>query len=160
MKQLFLIRHAAAVSEQFSGNDFDRILSETGKAEAENLAGFMAAKSDLPVLFLTSPARRTKQTAEIILEKLELPASCLQPAPLLYNAAFSALMSELKKIPDAHFSAAIVAHNPGISQLATVLSSFHPYQFGTASCLCLEFQVKSWSDLESGSGKEIWYYCP
>jgi phosphohistidine phosphatase SixA len=53
-----------------------------------------------------------------------------------------------------------VAHNPGISQLATVLSSSSPYQFSTAAGLCLEFEAQTWKNILHGSGKEIWYFYP
>jgi phosphohistidine phosphatase len=160
MKQLILVRHAAAAPEQFPGKDFDRVLAESGLLEARQLGSFLLEKGVFPQHVVCSSAVRTNQTASLvrdIIGKTEIPFTS---SPLLYNAGFPVLMQFLQKFSDEFQSMMLVAHNPGISQLATVLSGQHPYQFSTASGLCLQFDVQEWKNIQTGSGKEIWFFNP
>lgn len=160
MKRLILIRHASALPEQFPGKDIDRSLSGEGIREAQSLAGILLEKNHLPEVLLCSPAERTISTARIIRDAFPPELIRIQPSPLLYNAGFHTISGQIEKLPASMQTVGIVGHNPGISQLATVLSAAYPYQFSTAACLCMEFPVNEWKSIQNGSGKEIWYYCP
>lgn len=160
MKQLILVRHATAESEQFPQKDFDRALSGSGLQEARQLGDFMREKGFVPDHIAFSPALRTNQTAGILKESLGIDSVPFTAVPSLYNAGFPFLMQYLQNFPDDFSSLLLVAHNPGISQLATVLSSLHPYQFSTAAGLCLQFDVSGWNKIQSGTAKEIWYFTP
>lgn len=159
MKNLILIRHSSAESEQFPFKDFDRRLTETGISETRKLAEFLSKSKIQPEKIVCSPAKRTFETAGIIVETLSIQHSVIE-IPALYNAGFQVLLQHIQSFGQDLNTIALVGHNPGISQIATVLSSNNPYQFSTASALCLEFKVESWSDLQSGLGKENWYYNP
>jgi phosphohistidine phosphatase len=160
MKRLILIRHASALPEQFPQRDFDRSLSDVGLQEAQSLAAYLLVSKHLPDFLMFSPAQRTQTTARIIREAFLSETFSMQANPLLYNAGFQTIQNQLRKLKENHHTVAFVGHNPGISQLATVLSADFPYQFPPAGCLCLEFPAASWGEIENGSGKEIWYYCP
>jgi len=159
MKNLILIRHASAESEQFPFNDFDRRLTETGISETRKLAEFLLSTKFQPDKVVCSAAKRTFETAGIITETLFIQQSAIE-IPALYNAGFQVLLQHIQSFGQEQNTIALVGHNPGISQIATVLSSNNPYQFSTASALCLEFKVESWSAVQSGMGKENWYYNP
>lgn len=160
MKQLILVRHASAEPEQFPSKDFDRVLSPAGLEEVRKLGQFINGKGMLPGHISCSSASRTHQTASLLKEvfgKAEIPVTA---TPLLYNAGFQSLLYYLQSFSSEVQDLLLVAHNPGISQLATVLSSEHPYQFSTASGLCLKFEADSWKEIQNGSGKELWYFNP
>jgi len=160
MKQLTLVRHAAAEPEQFPARDFDRVLSDAGLEEVKKLGKFMNDKGLLPSHIVCSSANRTQHTASLLKDYCGSAALSFTASPLLYNASFQTLLDFLRNFSNEFHDLMLVAHNPGISQLATVLSSEHPYQFSTASGLCLKFEVQDWKELQNGSGKEIWYYNP
>ncbi len=160
MKRLILVRHASAVPEQFPARDFDRVLAEQGLEEVAKLAAFISSKGEFPQQIVCSSAKRTAQTASLICESWGKAGLPVQEIPQLYNAGFPAMMQWLQNFSGIADSLMLVAHNPGISQLATVLSSQHPYQFATAAGLCLEFEVTQWADLQSAAGKELWYFYP
>lgn len=113
------MRHAHADWPSFQGNDFDRPLTPEGEREAQRAAAAIRAAGHAPTLLLASAARRTRQTAEILAGELGLPATALQFDATLYNATATVLAAQLQAA--ARQSAGLVllvAHNPGISQLA------------------------------------------
>jgi phosphohistidine phosphatase len=160
MKQLILVRHATAEPERFPQKDFDRVLADYGHQEVRQLGNFILEKETFPAHIACSAAARTKQTASLLKETLRKDDISLIESAELYNAGYQVLMDFIHKFSDEHQSMLLVAHNPGISQLATVLSSTSPYQFSTAAGLCLEFEASTWKNILHGSGKEIWYFYP
>jgi len=118
---VLLMRHAHAEWPGYSGEDFDRPLTPRGLADAAAAASAMRTAGKIPDSLLVSPARRTRQTAEIVARELGLPAAALQFSEALYNAPPAVLAHELKRAGTGGL-VLLVAHNPGISGLAQKLS--------------------------------------
>lgn len=75
--------------------------------------------NDLPELWVASPARRTRETAELLAGKdvvLE---------PRLYGAWVGEFLAVMAAVPPAIRCAALVAHNPTVGTLFHALSG-HP----------------------------------
>ncbi|MEO6078836.1 MAG: histidine phosphatase family protein [Steroidobacteraceae bacterium] len=121
-RQVILVRHAHADKPGYSGPDFDRPLTPQGLADAGSTAAAIRDAAHQPDLLLTSPARRTVQTAEIIAAKLNLPAAAVQQVDALYNAGPTVLQDELRLAFSTASFVLVVAHNPGISELARMLT--------------------------------------
>ena len=66
MARITLIRHGKAEMPRIGGNDFERGLIRRGIQNAETVGQFMQAHKLLPDLLLVSPARRTRQTYELM----------------------------------------------------------------------------------------------
>ena len=115
------MRHAHAEWPGYSGEDFDRPLTPRGLADAASAARAMRAAGHIPDLLLASPARRTRQTAEVVVATMELPSSVLRFVDSLYNATASTLARELQRASSTGL-VLLVAHNPGISELAKKLA--------------------------------------
>ena len=116
--QLTLFRHAKTHPAEGDQDDFDRALMPVGRRDAPRIAEGIAAAGASPVLALVSDARRTRETWELIqpafgrVEARFLPAYYLAPAETLLGEAERA---------DAA-SVIIVAHNPGLHDLASRLA--------------------------------------
>ena len=121
-RQALLVRHAHADWPGFPGTDFDRPLTPRGEADAAITGYSIRAAGHAPELILVSPARRTMQTAQIIAEHLGLAPTVLCPVDALYNAESETLAAELRRAAQQAGLVMVVAHNPGISQLARELS--------------------------------------
>jgi phosphohistidine phosphatase len=66
---LHLLRHAHAGDPiRWSGDDWDRPLSDKGIRQAERLGRVLAAHDEAPDLFIASPRVRAEQTARIVAE--------------------------------------------------------------------------------------------
>jgi len=160
MRKIILVRHATAEPERYPIKDFDRNLDETGINESQKLGRFIKSKKEAPFQIYSSSANRTSQTSKIIIHETSMEMSNLQLIPTLYNAGYQILLSLIQAAPNSCPLLVVVGHNPGISQIATVLSNQESYQLSPGSALCLEFNCSLWKDISGEAGKETWYFIP
>jgi phosphohistidine phosphatase len=122
--QVILVRHAHAEWPDYDGRDFDRPLTTRGEADAHAAGRAIHAAGISPALVLASPARRTRQTAQILGEELGLAPDALRFVDSLYNAAGATLATVLRRhAANAGGIVMLVAHNPGVSDAARKLAS-------------------------------------
>jgi phosphohistidine phosphatase len=117
---LTLLRHAHAEPAHVEGSDFDRLLSRDGRAAARAAAARIGALPTPPDRVIASPARRTRETAEILRECAR-PGLVVEYLPELYLAP----LETLRAIVAAGWRTghlAIVGHNPGLSELVADLA--------------------------------------
>lgn len=119
---LILLRHAHAEPAAVGQHDRDRGLSDTGEAEADAAAAFLATLGIASGVarVVCSPAQRTRQTAERVMEKLGYVDTRLDPR--IYEASPGDLMGVL----DDHVEVPalmLVGHNPGLEHLVALLST-------------------------------------
>lgn len=123
MKRLFLLRHAKSSWDDPALADRDRPLAPRGRKAARRIARHLERAGIEPELVLCSPAVRARQT----LERLELPPSV--PVELderLYAASAASLLARLRELPESVGSVLVVAHNPGLGELALELAAGGP----------------------------------
>ena len=70
---------------------------------------------------ICSPARRTEQTWELVAPELA-GAPSVRFEPRAYAASALTLRSLLQELPGRYRAALLIAHNPGLSQLAASLA--------------------------------------
>ncbi len=70
MIKLWVLRHGDAEDPTPGGSDFDRNLTETGRAEATAAGRALVATGVKPDLVLSSPRVRARQTAELATAEL------------------------------------------------------------------------------------------
>jgi phosphohistidine phosphatase len=130
-----LVRHAHAEWPTYRGRDFDRPLTPRGLDDALATGRAIHASGIVPSLLVASSARRTEQTARILMEQLGLPVDRLRLLDSLYNAEASALHGAIEASLGEDDVVLLVAHNPGISELARLLAgadaapSFRPAEW-------------------------------
>lgn len=116
MDRLILMRHAKA-ERRSAGGDFERALTEGGRADAAIMGQVLAREGIVPDLALVSAARRTAQTWEAM--AAAFPEARLEARRDLYNAGPLAL---LEAAEDAGArTVLVVAHNPGVHELVVHL---------------------------------------
>ena len=113
------MRHGKAEASS-GGGDHARALSSRGRAEAAE-AGRRLAAVAAPGLALVSDSARTRQTFERLAPALD-PALPVEITRTLYGAAPEAILAALRAVPDATPAVLVVAHNPGIGDLARRLA--------------------------------------
>ncbi len=121
-REVLLVRHAHAEWPQYTGADFDRPLTARGLEDAARTGAAIAAAGHRPARLLASPARRTRQTAALIAAELGLPENAIHYVESLYNASAHTLEVELRLAAAPGGLTLLVAHNPGVSELARQLS--------------------------------------
>ncbi len=117
MKRLILVRHAKTERRAQSGDDVDRVLTQTGRADASALGHVLAAAGLVPDLALVSTAARARETFASLAG--ELPDVRLDVRPELYEASAETLRTAAET--SGAQTVMVVAHNPGVHALALSL---------------------------------------
>jgi phosphohistidine phosphatase len=158
MRRLMLLRHGK--SDWPSGmKDLDRPLAERGRQAVPRVAAHMAEEQLFPDLALVSPARRARETWELVASKLgEVPA---RSEPRLYESPPERLLAAIREIGPEVRSVLLVGHNPGFEDLAKLLIGHGDrYAFAriakkypTAGLVVLDFAVEDWRGVTPSSGR-------
>jgi phosphohistidine phosphatase len=117
---LYLLRHAKAGGPNPKG-DRARGLAEAGRRGAAAIAAAIAERHIRPALVLCSDSVRTRETLAIILAKFG-PAPEVLYEEELYIADAKKLLRRLRRVPEETESLMVVGHNPGLQELAVLLS--------------------------------------
>ncbi len=155
-KILILMRHAKS-SWKEPLNDHDRPLNRRGKRAAKLIGETLAAKGFIPDLILSSDAKRARSSAKRLLKGLGgKGVSKIELDPMLYEADAATIMREISKTPSHIQTLLLIAHNPGISDLAAMLSGDNSLSWlPTAGTVIFEFNVDSWKDLPLAEAKPL-----
>lgn len=121
MKHLFLYRHADTLAAGDRQSDHERMLSEQGRQECARVGRYLKEARLLPQTALCSTALRTRTTLELTLQAAETTLSTVF-INALYLAAPGDILREVNALDNAHASALLVAHNPGIHHLCRLLA--------------------------------------
>ncbi len=115
MKKLILMRHAKALKDAPSGEDFDRELTDLGLEEARIVATALKADGHVPDFALVSASARTRGTfAQFQSVAGDVEADVLDA---LYNAHGHELRHAIEAKEEACDCLLVIAHNPGVHQL-------------------------------------------
>ncbi|MGB8327170.1 MAG: histidine phosphatase family protein [Steroidobacteraceae bacterium] len=155
MKRLTLVRHGHAAPADSAGSDFDRPLDRRGIREARAMSRRLAATQLAPDCIVTSPAQRTRQTADIFARTLALPAQRVVSDGRLYLAGAEQLLAALLGLGPRIGHALLVAHNPGLSDFARRLApQLDCDELPTGAVCRLTFEAGSWPGIAFGSARE------
>jgi phosphohistidine phosphatase len=148
MRNLILMRHAEAVSNDLGTDDYQRPLTPNGTAAATRAAHALLVEHGPPECILCSPSLRTLTTAQLLQQTMNLPAALIVTDDLIYLATGKTLRRLLAATDSGISRLLLVGHNPGVSQLLTQLSPAHTrHSLATAEYACLPLPITAWSEL-------------
>jgi len=160
VKKLFLVRHASAEDTQTYGGDFARALTAKGVAQAEKVGTKLKEYNLKPDLILSSTAKRAKETAEIILKKLNIVQEELKLEQSIYESSSEDLFSLISETDDTYQSLLIFGHNPTFYELTDYLCKHDLDDFPKCGAVGIEFNYDSWSEIRKKTGKLFLYVNP
>lgn len=120
-RELLLLRHAKAARDDAGLDDYDRPLTARGRAAAAHMGKSMRRMGLDPDLVLCSTAARTQATLLLALQELGWKRD-VRLARGLYLAEMLALLEALRAAPQKCRSILLIGHNPGLEDLAALLS--------------------------------------
>lgn len=123
MKHLWIIRHAKSSWADPGQADFDRDLNGRGERNGQQMQSHLATLADAPVWLWSSSARRAQRTAEFVRTGFAINPDHCQSLAELYHADADQLLDVLQRTPESVGSVAIVAHNPGLTDLVNSLGT-------------------------------------
>ncbi len=147
MKTLILIRHAKSDWSDFSARDFDRKLNARGKRDAPVMGQRLASRDIQPDTFIVSTACRAKATARLMAPALGFSFEDIDWRDELYMASPSTMKSVIRQTADHIQTLALLAHNPGITELANQLTAANISNIPTCGVAILELPVDHWAEL-------------
>jgi phosphohistidine phosphatase len=119
LRQLLLLRHAKSSWDDPKLPDHARPLNARGRRTAAAMRRAMQDLGLTPDVVLVSSARRTLQTMEALEPWDDTPL--IEPMDALYLATAPRMLEVLHRTAETARSVLLVAHNPGLHELALTL---------------------------------------
>lgn len=153
MKRLYILRHAKSSWTDTDLADIDRPLNERGLRAAPFMGRFMAENGYLPDIILSSPARRARETAELVKSGAGFSAD-IRFDDRIYEASPGTLLQVISDLDDVCSSALVVGHNPGIEGLIRQLTGqIEPMP--TAALAVIDLKAHSWRNAGPSTGRVV-----
>jgi len=121
--ELFLLRHGLAVERGTPGyeNDFARPLVSKGERQLRKSCAALRKMKLKWNLILSSPLLRARQTAQIVADELKVKRKFCISNNLQPGADLQKLVAELNRLKAMPGSVLLVGHEPGLSELISLL---------------------------------------
>jgi phosphohistidine phosphatase len=156
-KTLFLIRHAKSDWADPSLKDFDRPLNERGKRDAPVMAKRLIDKGISIDVFISSPAKRARKTAEIFAREFGMKKDEIIFHDNLYLAGPDTFFEVISKIVPSAKSIAVFSHNPGITDFANLLTNARIDDIPTCGVFAVTIKTEDWKEFENAE-KGFWFF--
>ena len=150
MKTLYILRHAKSSWDNPLLADFERPLNKRG-LEAVPFIGEIIYKNGFkPELFLSSPAKRAKQTAVLVRE-----VGAIEPEirfdERIYEASPQMLVQIVSELCEQADSLLLVGHNPGLEGLIRFFTG-ETRAMPTAALAVIDLNIENWADVVAECG--------
>ncbi len=153
MKRLDLLRHAEASWNYRGVGDIDRPLNQQGEREAEKMGKRLSEYGLLPDLIITSPAKRARQTTNIVAAAIGYQRSAILKKEMLYGANLGEMSAFIEQLADSLDHVMITGHNPTWTELANLLTGETIFNMPTCGLATIELNIPTWKELHETSGK-------
>jgi phosphohistidine phosphatase len=160
MKTLYLLRHAKSSWGNPELDDLDRPLNKRGKRDAPEMGRRLRRRGVSPDLLLSSPAVRALVTARVIAGKIGYPVSEIATDERIYLASPGLLLEILREQGDQVGSLMIFGHNPGFTQLTSLLGGERIANVPTCGFVEIELAGTTWRDADPGTGRLVLFDFP
>lgn len=152
MKKLTLIRHAKSSWKEPDMSDFERPLNKRGLEDLPGLVERTTQQLPRPDLLIFSGAERTRLTQKPLSEAWKLSDREVLERHEAYEASVQTLLQLLQQQPDSCEHLVLVGHNPGMSDLLSLLNAQPAQDFPTSAFAHLELAISSWNEVIPACG--------
>lgn len=152
MKTLLIVRHAKSSWRFENLNDFDRPLNSRGVKAATFMAKKLKERGDDFDLIISSPANRAYTTSTFYAEEFGYDQALIEEAHSLYHADHGTLLTIIDNLPDNFNKILLFGHNPGLTNLANILTGETLGNIPTGGIIKINFDVNSWQEVTPGIG--------
>ncbi len=168
-RTLLLLRHAKSDWKSGSSADHDRTLNERGERAAMLMGAYLAQKKLVPDVIVASSATRAQDTVTRLLTALGDGAKDVTVAVerKLYMAAPKPCLAVIRAQDADVRTLMLVAHNPGLQELAVMLAENGDATAGSAvkdsfpTCALAVYRHKGgWANVEPSNMELVDYTFP
>ncbi len=150
MKTLYILRHAKSSWDNPLLADFERPLNKRGLESAPLIGEIIYKNKFNPDLFLSSPAKRAKQTAVLARE-----VGAIKPEirfdERIYEASPQTLVQIISELGEDSDSLLLVGHNPGLEGLIRFLTG-ETRPMATGALAVIDLNVETWAETTAECG--------
>jgi phosphohistidine phosphatase len=159
-KTILLVRHAKSSWDNDNMGDYERPLNERGKRDAPEMARRLLKKKQHIDLFVSSPAKRAKRTAEFFAREFNVDEDKILFIPRLYHAASLDFIETIQELDDAFDHAAIFSHNPGITDFASSLTATRIDDMPTCAVIAFKIMTDRWAEFKNAEKAFLFFDYP
>lgn len=160
MKTLLIVRHAKSSWDSASMPDISRPLNDRGKKDAPVMARRLINAGILIDRFVSSPARRAKETAEAFAHEFGQRPKDIEFVTELYHALPPVFKQVIAGLDDKDDTVAIFAHNPGITAFANMLTTVRLDNMPTCSVFAVQSPTAHWNEFFSAGPEYQFFHYP
>lgn len=124
--------------------DFDRPLKKDRIDDAKNMGRYLRELGLKPDLVLCSPALRTRQTAELICDKLKYDFDEVSFDKRIYESTAEEVMQVVREVAAEVNTLVVIGHNPSLTHFAAQYTDKLMFEMPTTGVAWLEFENSDW----------------
>ena len=154
MKSLLLMRHAEAGAAKLGQGDRERVLSRHGHSQAKSIGKFLKRSKLSPDRIVCSAVIRARETTHDVVTAAGWSTAVAED-DTLYSATVDQLLELLSVQPEECQCLLLVAHAPGIPELAAALTT----PGGRVALACppatlfhIELECGQWDQVDTNTG--------
>jgi len=159
MKTILVLRHAKSDWNAASGSDHERPLNARGRRAAECMGRFLARVGRVPDGVVSSSAVRARTTVDLASEAGDWGRPILSE-PALYETHPDGVLALARTLTDEWASVLLAGHEPTSSAFTGRCVGAASLRFPTAALARIDFDVESWSQVDFGRGRLIFFVTP
>ncbi|NLN94941.1 MAG: hypothetical protein GX128_02080 [Bacteroidales bacterium] len=144
MKRLFVIRHARSSGKVAGVHDHERPLIPAGNAQIKELGSKLLSLSVKPDIILCSTALRARQTAQLLVESLDIPANIIETDSELYLIDSSELKFKIAQLRDNIHTVFVIGHNPAMTNFVNYFLNPRIDDLPAAGLIGIELDAEDW----------------
>lgn len=150
---LLLMRHAKSDWSDGSLADHERPLNRRGREAAPAMANWLTEIGMVPNVILSSSSTRTQETAELLTKEWSSqPKTTFKDS--LYLAPPETLLRAVRNGSGESQKVMVLAHNPSMAQLSSVLAKQH-IEMPTAAVAIFELKDLEWKWIDSDTPMKL-----
>jgi phosphohistidine phosphatase len=157
MKTLLIVRHAKSSWDSADISDIDRPLNDRGKRDAPAMARRIIKAGVTIDRFVSSPAKRARQTAEHFIHAYGRKEKAIRFVPELYHADLPTFEQVVGELDDKDDSVALFSHNPGITAFVNILTEMRVDNMPTCAVFAVKCPVDHWSEFMK-TGRQFMFF--
>ncbi|MDJ1495698.1 histidine phosphatase family protein [Cytophagaceae bacterium DM2B3-1] len=161
MKTIYLFRHGKSSWKDAQLSDFDRPLNKRGKQDVPFMGQLLLYMNVKPDLWVSSSAKRAWSTAKRVAAELKVGKENIIKMDRLYHAEPETLLQVIQGLSVTASSVILFGHNPGLTELATLLCDYEFTDIPTSGVVGIQFSnAANWADVNFHQGKMIFFESP
>lgn len=160
MKTLLIVRHAKSSWDNADMSDIDRPLNDRGRRDAPVMAQRVIKAGVMIDRFVSSPARRARQTAELFVKAFGRKEKDIVFIPELYHASVPTFRQVVSGLDNADGTVAVFSHNPGITAFVNILTEIRLDNMPTCAVFAVRSPAEQWSEFLSAGPQFLFFDYP